>query len=103
MLRKAFTKEERKSHWYVFIMATAVSRRRQGLASTLLANVMERARKDKRPVWLEATTRGSRQLYARHGFETVGEVVLGRGDVGSDGLSSKGGSGVTIWSMYWRP
>lgn len=103
MLHKTFTKEELKNHWYVFIMGTEVSKRHQGLASALIQNVMERARNDKRPVWLEATTRNSHRLYTRQGFQTVGEVVLGKGQVDSDGLSSKGGPGVTIWAMYWRP
>ncbi|KAJ8127643.1 hypothetical protein O1611_g5993 [Lasiodiplodia mahajangana] len=103
MLHKTFTKEEQKSHWYVFIMGTATDRRRQGLASAMLEDLMERARNDKRPIWLEATTRESLQLYTRHGFETVGEMVLGRGDVGPDGLPCNGGPGVTIWSMFWRP
>lgn len=84
-------------------MGTAVDRRRQGLASAALQDVMQRARNDGRPVWLEATTRESMQLYTRHGFETVGEVVLGEGAVDAYGQPSKGGQGVTIWCMCWRP
>ncbi|KAI2468387.1 hypothetical protein F4781DRAFT_268741 [Annulohypoxylon bovei var. microspora] len=103
MLKKAFTKEEQKSHWYVFIMGTAVDRRRQGFANALLLHMQDRARNDGRPIWLEATTEQSRELYSKHGFATVGEVVLGKGKVGPDGLPRKGGQGVTIWSMSWRP
>ncbi|KAI1180225.1 hypothetical protein F4777DRAFT_531381 [Nemania sp. FL0916] len=100
---KTFTEQERKSHWYVFIMGTAIDKRRQGLASALIEDLVNRARNDQRPIWLEATTRESLQLYTRHGFKTVGEVVLGKGSVDINGRANKGGSGVTIWSMYWRP
>ncbi|KAI1108276.1 hypothetical protein F5Y14DRAFT_436897 [Nemania sp. NC0429] len=64
---------------------------------------MELARADKKPVWLEVTTKESLQLYSRHGFETVGEMVFGKGEVGSDGLPSEERPGVSVWSMYWRP
>lgn len=103
MMEKVLTKEEKTKHWYVFIMGTAVNRRRQGFASSLLIHMQEYARSDGRPLWLEATTAKSRDLYSKHGFITVGEVVLGKGEVNPKGLTEKGGQGVTIWAMYWRP
>ncbi|KAI1773139.1 hypothetical protein F4818DRAFT_118939 [Hypoxylon cercidicola] len=103
MLKKAFTKEEQKMHWYVFIMGTATDRRRQGLAGALLVHMQDQVRNDGRPLWLEATTKYSRDFYSKHGFETVGEPVLGKGYVGPDGLTEKNGEGVTIWPMFWRP
>ncbi|KAI0479349.1 hypothetical protein GGR56DRAFT_373900 [Xylariaceae sp. FL0804] len=102
-IKKTFTKEEQKRHWYVFIMGTAVDRRRQGLAGWLIAHMQARARGDGRPLWLEATTQYSRDLYAKHGFTTVDEVLLGKGKVDAAGLAKKGGEGFKIWSMYWRP
>ncbi|KAK3328550.1 hypothetical protein B0T19DRAFT_424898 [Cercophora scortea] len=103
MLPKTFSKAEQKKHWYLFIMGTAIDRRRQGLASELLVYVQDRARSDGRPLWLEATTEISRDLYLKHGFKTVGEVILGKGQVGPDGMPKKGGEGVVIWCMCWRP
>lgn len=103
MHAKVFTKAEQKKHWYLFIMGTALNRRRQGLASELLVYAQNQARSDGRPVWLEATTGVSRDLYLKHGFTTVSEVILGKGKVGTDGLPQKGGEGVTIWLMFWRP
>ncbi|KXX74865.1 putative increased recombination centers protein 11 [Madurella mycetomatis] len=103
MHAKVFTKAEQKKHWYLFIMGTSLSRRRQGLASELLVYAQNQARNDGRPIWLEATTGVSRDLYLKHGFTTVSEVILGKGKVGSDGLPRKGGEGVTIWLMFWRP
>lgn len=107
MMKKVFTKQEQKNHWYwyVFIMGTAKDRRRQGLANALLVHMQDRCRSEAhgRPIWLEATTEGSRELYLQHGFQIVGDIVLGKGKVGSDGLPQKEGEGVTIWSMVWRP
>jgi GNAT superfamily N-acetyltransferase len=97
------TQAEQKEHWYVFIMGTAEDRRRQGLAGTLLEQMQGLARSDGRPLWLEATTAYSRDLYLKHGFTAVGEAGLGKGTVGADGLPAKGGDGVTIWGMVWRP
>ncbi|KAJ7368566.1 hypothetical protein DFH08DRAFT_762499 [Mycena albidolilacea] len=91
LLEKGLTKAEQKEHWYVFIMATAEDRRQQGLAGTLLD--------DGRPLWLEATTAYSRDLYLKHGFTAVGGARLGKGTVGADGLPAKGGDGVMIWGM----
>lgn len=102
-MKKAFTKAEQHEHWYVFIMGTAVDKRRQGHASTMLTHMQNRARDDGRPIWLEATTDYSRKLYLKHGFTLVGDVVLGKGKVGQDGLPKKDGEGITIWSMFWRP
>ncbi|KAI1359313.1 hypothetical protein F5Y08DRAFT_319857 [Xylaria arbuscula] len=103
LLQRTLTKGEQQNHWYIFIMGTATERRSQGLASAILQDIMERAGNDGRPIWLEATTRESMRLYARHGFEIVGELVLGEGAVDAYGQPSKGGQGVTIWCMCWRP
>ncbi|KAH8768294.1 hypothetical protein F5883DRAFT_70332 [Diaporthe sp. PMI_573] len=103
MKERILTKQERKKHWYVFIMGTSIDRRRQGLGGALLENMKERARADERPLWLEATTELSLALYLKHGFQNHGEVILGKGKVGRDGLPKKDGEGIVIWSMSWRP
>lgn len=103
MMEQLFTKEEMKKHWYVFIMGTSVDRQRQGLASALLLDMQERARVDGRPLWLEATTEPSLALYLKYGFQNHGEIILGKGKVGRDGLPMKSGEGIVIWSMSWRP
>ncbi|OTB04118.1 hypothetical protein M426DRAFT_321216 [Hypoxylon sp. CI-4A] len=103
VLEKALTVEEQHNHWYVFIMGTAANRRREGLAGALLQHLQGLARGDGRLIWLEATTLESRELYLKYGFTVAGEVVLGKGKVGSDGLPTNDGPGVTIWSMFWRP
>jgi hypothetical protein len=74
-----------------------------GLCSALVGELQDIARKDHCPLWLEATTAYSRDIYARLGFETIEEIVLGKGQVREDGLRKKGGDGVRIWGMIWRP
>lgn len=103
MKEQAFTKEERKSHWYVFIMGTSADRRRQGLSSALIHDMQEKPKADGRPIWLEATTEASQNLYLKHGFQNHGEIILGKGKVGRDGMLKKAGEGIVIWSMSWRP
>ena len=55
------------------------------------------------PIWLEATTMRSRDVYLKLGFKVVEEMVLGKGEAGADGRAKKGGEGVKIWAMIWRP
>lgn len=55
------------------------------------------------PIWLEATTPGSRTVYEKLGFVVVEEITLGKGQAGPDGRTKKGGEGVKIWAMVWRP
>lgn len=102
-MKEVFTKEEMHKHWYVFIMGTSVDSRRQGLASALLVDMQDRARLDGRPLWLEATTEHSLALYLKYGFQNHGEIILGNGKVGRDGVSKATGEGIVIWSMSWRP
>lgn len=90
-------------YYYVFFIGTEAVGRGKGLASKLIEETKEVARKEGKPVWLEATTEGSRRLYDKLGFKTLGEIVLGKAKVGADGERKKGGEGVKIWPMIWRP
>ena len=62
-----------------------------------------RATTDNLPIWLEATTVESRDLYAKLGFNVIEEMVLGKGKAGLDGSERRGGEGVSIWGMIWWP
>ena len=55
------------------------------------------------PLWLEATTEHSRDIYLRLGFEVVHEMVLGKGTHAPSGAMEAGGPGVKIWGMIWWP
>ncbi|KAF7514604.1 hypothetical protein G7054_g15169 [Neopestalotiopsis clavispora] len=103
---RGMTVRERKAGYHFLIfMGTSLDHRRQGLAGKLLQDMQARiqAGKQPRPIWLEATTAASRDLYAKHGFEIVEEINLGKGDVNAKGRAEPGGEGVTIWGMVWRP
>jgi ribosomal protein S18 acetylase RimI-like enzyme len=102
----ALRKDEKNAYFYVFFIGTRLDCRGRGLASALIRRHQSRAREVKKPIWLEATTAKSRDLYARLGFDVVQEIVLGKGRVGEDGLvvqDKAEGEGVRIWGMVWRP
>ena len=72
-------------------MGTVVERRRQGLATELLMHIQNLAKSDGRPIWIEATTEVSLDLYLKMGFKLAGEVVLGKGSVSAGGDVLQGG------------
>lgn len=88
--------------YYVFFIGTRADRQGQGLGGALLQEVCERAGREGRSVWIEATSMGSSRLFRRMGFVDVEEVVLGKGKVGEAGYGQVGGPGVTLWTMVWR-
>jgi ribosomal protein S18 acetylase RimI-like enzyme len=92
-----------KKYYYVFFTGTRPDCRGQGLCSAVMKKYQERASRDQTPILLEATTAKSMRLYSRLGWEVVDEIVLGKGKVSADGLLCKGGEGVKIWGMIWRP
>ena len=74
-----------------------------GLCSALIRHYQEIAARAQHPIWLEATTAYNRKLYATLGFQTVTEMVVGKGKVGMDGILMESGGGVTMWTMIWQP
>ena len=76
---------------------------RTGLASALMRHYQTLAAAAGHPIWLEATTAYSRDIYVRLGFQIIDEIVLGKGQVAPDGTTSEGGEGVKVWGMLWRP
>ncbi len=88
---------------YLFITGTLPAHRGKGLVSGLIAQYQKKAANDGLPIWLEATTPKSRDIYSRLGFEIVGEVRLGKGTHAESGDKVDGGPGVPLWGMIWRP
>lgn len=62
-----------------------------------------KAQAENLPIWLEATTPGSRNLYLSMGFSEVEEIILGKGKVAADATVKSGGSGVPLYAMVWWP
>lgn len=92
-----------KRYWYLFFIATEEGARGQGLASKVIEGWKEVAGSEGLPIWLEATTARSRDVYVRCGFEVLEEMVVGKGTHANSGEVEKGGPGVSIWAMVWWP
>lgn len=88
---------------YLFFIATDFQARGQGLAFKVVARYQQKATMDGLPLWLEATTKHSRDIYERLGFDEVQEMRLGQGTHAASGAIEKGGPGVSIWAMIWFP
>ncbi|KAF2736749.1 hypothetical protein EJ04DRAFT_411749, partial [Polyplosphaeria fusca] len=101
--KRVFAKGEK--YWYVYFIATDEEHRGKGLASVLLEEVKAWAEKEGKAVWLEASNKDARVVYLKCGFKDVDteeDLVLGKGEVGRDGLHG-GKEGVQIWPMVWWP
>ncbi|KXT08564.1 hypothetical protein AC579_8308 [Pseudocercospora musae] len=85
--------------WYLFFVGTRREERGKGLASEMIRRWQQR----KMPIWLEATSEGSRDLYRRLGFRELEVLVMGKGTHGKDGTVEKSGEGVRMWAMVWMP
>jgi hypothetical protein len=99
----ALAKNEK--YFYIFFIGTREDCRGQGHASTIVRHHQALATEANLPIWLEATTAKSRDIYLKLGFEVVQEIVMGKGRVGCDGLVTERekAMGVPLWGMVWRP
>ncbi|RWA05914.1 hypothetical protein EKO27_g9191 [Xylaria grammica] len=102
VIARVLTKEEiRTGYWYGVIMCTVAGSRQKGLASSLVSYVQDLTRADRRPMWIEAPSLKTAQLYLHLGFGII--VLAGKGVVGIDGLAKAGDEGITAWGMIYRP
>ena len=92
-----------KRYYYLWFIATDFHARGQGLASRMVSRYQDKAKEEGYAIWLEATTPKSRDIYLRQGFKIVQEMCLGKGTHAASGAREKGGSGVPVWAMIWRP
>ena len=74
---------------YLNLLGVDPAAQGRGLGSALLATTLDRADAAAEPAYLEATSPDNRRLYERHGFGTVGEIVVP--------------GGPTLWSMWREP
>lgn len=79
-----------REHWYLLAIGVATDRQGGRLGSALLAHTLEIADADGAPAYLEATSRRSRVLYERFGFEVIAEISAAPG-------------APTLWSMWREP
>jgi hypothetical protein len=92
-----------KKYYYVFFIGTREDCWGLGLCSAIMKRYQEIAARDKLPIWLEATTEKSMKIYLKLGWEIVESITLGKGKATAEGLKCKGGEGVMVWAMVWRP
>ena len=63
-------------HLYLWFVGVHASRQGQGWGGRLLESRLTRADEQAVPSYLEATSERNRTLYARHGFEVIGELSV---------------------------
>ena len=66
-------------HWYLGVLATHPARRREGLATAVLAPGLGEADRSGIPCFLETSTSPNRRFYERRGFVEHAEVVIPSG------------------------
>lgn len=74
-----------------------------GAVRALLDPYLHRASEEGVPVWLEATSEHSRDVYLHFGFKVTDTVVIGRGSVDEDGNRVSGGNGYPVFGMIKEP
>ena len=66
-------------YWYLGVLATHPARRREGLATAVLAPGLGEADRDGIACCLETSTEANRRFYERRGFVEQAEVVIPSG------------------------
>ncbi|KAL2831472.1 hypothetical protein BDW59DRAFT_182128 [Aspergillus cavernicola] len=92
-----------QEHYYLFAIGTEYEHQGKGLARALMESYQYTAWSLEKPIWLEATTEYSRDLYLSLEFEVVEEITIGEGKADMDGRQNPDGLGVTLWAMVWWP
>lgn len=71
----------------------------EGVIRALFEPYIARAKQDGVPIWLEAVTEHSKQVYEHLGFRTVTSLRMGPGKASPDGELQDGGEGIPIYAM----
>ena len=74
-----------------------------GAVSALVKPILEKAKAEGTPVWLEAVDDRGVAIYTKWGFELVDHVILGAGTHGKLGWPEEGGEGTSGYCMIYRP
>lgn len=75
--------------WYLAYLGTDPDHQGEGLASAVMAPVLDRCDRDQRPAYLEASKPDLIPLYERYGFEVTQEIRLP--------------AGPPVWGMWRAP
>lgn len=75
-IEKVHPKEE---HYYLEGLGTRRDRQSKGIGSAVIRHMLDRCDAEGMPAYLESSNPRNVPFYARHGFETTGEIVVGKG------------------------
>ena len=68
-----------EAHWYLAVLGTSSDQQSKGLGGKVLAPMLERCDRIGELAYLESSNPANVGFYRRHGFESIGEFVLGDG------------------------
>jgi hypothetical protein len=86
-------------YWYFFVIGRDPDHVGRSVSPSLILPFIHKARDIGVPLWLEATSKHSRDIYTKLGFEVVEELKVGKGSCDGKGNLVQGGEGVTMWAM----
>jgi len=75
-IEKVHPKDE---HYYLEALGTRKDMQSKGVGSAMIGAMLERSDAEGLPAYLESSNPRNVPFYARHGFETRGEIVCGKG------------------------
>ncbi|KAL1968079.1 hypothetical protein VTN77DRAFT_2209 [Rasamsonia byssochlamydoides] len=90
---------EDRPYWYLNVIGRHPERREPGAVRALIDPYLQRARAQGLPVWLEAVTEHSRQVYKHLGFREVAQVRIAVSKANARGEFQEGGEGLLIYGM----
>jgi GNAT superfamily N-acetyltransferase len=77
MLEQMGSYHPSEEHWYLPLLGVEASRQGEGYGSALMRQALQRCDQERRPAYLEATSRQSVPFYERHGFALLGTIQVG--------------------------
>lgn len=75
-IEKVHPKEE---HYYLEALGTRQDMQSKGIGSAVICDMLDRCDTEGMPAYLESSNPRNVPFYARHGFATTGEIVVGKG------------------------
>lgn len=68
-----------EEHYYLEALGTRQDMQSKGIGSAVIGHMLERCDAEGMPAYLESSNPRNVPFYARHGFVTTGEIVVGKG------------------------
>ena len=75
-VEKVHPKEE---HYYLEVLGTHQDKQSKGIGTAVISHMLDRCDAEGMPAYLESSNPRNIPFYARHGFESTSEIVLGKG------------------------